>query len=309
MAGLSFKKQQLAAKEESVEGTVEALALADAVNVLMSPSFEPNREIIPVDFVTKTLSPSASVRGVYTGKIGCSLPLKGSGVVDQAPEWGEILRGCGFLQTIDAGVDIEYTLLSASIPSLTLGRYLDGKLNRIWGARGSFKLLAELGKPAIINFDYLGAGWDDADVAMLSPSYDAVQPPVFLNATFTVEGYAFKINKVEIDLANELQLRDDVNSVTGYASTLITGRKPTGSFNPELTLKATKDIFALLNNGTEGALSIVIGSDSFNTITITAPKLAITGIADADRNGIAALDVKFELNPSSGDDEVVINVS
>lgn len=303
---LEHTQRQIAAKVEGTEGTAETLALADAIRVVEA-GFEPTIDLIPLDYLGSSKSGKASLRGKREGKITCKLPIKGSGVLDTAPEYGTLLKGCGMSETTDAGVDIEYLPISTAEPALTLGRYLDGKLNRIWGARGNFKIICEAGQPGWFEFDFMGADFDDADGAMLVPVYDATVPPICLGITFTIGGFAFKINKIELDFGATLSQRDDIAKSSGNFSVITGRRRGIGSMDPELSLKAVKDIYGEWRSGAEGALVITLGSTLYNIIQITAPKVAITNIADEERGELAVLGVDLELNENAGNDELVIN--
>jgi hypothetical protein len=307
---MSFNKdqKQLAAKIESVEGTVEALANADAIRIT-EVDFEPLTELVDVEYLDSDKSGSAALRGMESGRITAKLPIKGGGIVDTAPEWNTLLLGCSMEETIDAGVDIEYTPVSTGDDSLTLGQYYDGKLNRIWGARGNFKIILEVGKPGFFEFEFLGAGYDDADVAMLSPTYDAVVPPVCKGISFSIGSYSYTVSRIELDFGNPMTLRQSINAATGNVSTITGRRRGVGSMDPEITLVVTNDTVGLLKSGAEGALTATLGSANYNKITITAPKVEISNLRQGERGEIGVYEADLRLNRSVGNDELVINIA
>ena len=107
-------------------------------------------------------------------------------------------------------------------------------------------------------------------------------------------------------MANVVTLRGSVNALSGYLSAIITGRKPTMTFDPEMVTVATYDFYGKLRSNNEGALSTVLGASSGNIITNTAPKVQYVGINPADRGGINTLGMDCRLNKNSGDDELSI---
>jgi hypothetical protein len=297
--------RQIACKVEGTEGTMETLALADAVQVYES-GFNPVVDPVANRYLGADRSKTKTLRGKRQGTITCQLPIKGSGTAGTAPEYGTLIQGCGFSETEDPGVDTTYALISTGDSSFTLGYYRDGKLNRIGGARGNMKMIFEVGMPGLMEFSFLGGSWDDADGSLLVPSYDTTVPPLCLGITFTIDSYAFKPHRLELDLGNALTLREDISKASGYLSALLGVRNPVGRIDPEDILVATYDVAGKMLSASEGALSIVLGGTAGNICTITAPKVAYTSIAPTARGEIATLDVGLELNKNSGNDELLI---
>ena len=163
------------------------------------------------------------------------------------------MKACAFGETIVGSTSVAYAPASTAIPSMTLAAYMDGVIHKIWGARGNLKLNLEVGKPGLLNFDFQGADFLHSDGAMLTGvTYSTMVPPAFLGATFTIDGAAFMVDKVEFDIANTLALRTDPNSASGHKSCLITGRKGKITLDPEMVLASTKDIWTMWRNGSVG---------------------------------------------------------
>jgi hypothetical protein len=306
---LLLQKTQLAAKLEAVEGTAENPLAGDALLVI-NPAFVPQVEMHERKIVEGDLSTYKSLSGRRSAKLSFEVELKGSGSPGVAPEWGKLLRACGFDEDIVPSTSVTYAPASTAIPSVTLALYLDGLLAKLWGARGTVKLSFTAGKPGSLGLEFTGADFEVLDAAMLSGmSYETTEPEKFLEANFSVDSYAAKIEKLEMDIANSLQLRSDVNRPSGYISALITGRRPGGSLDPELTLVADYDWYAKWRNGTEGSLSTSLGVTAGNIITITAPRCRYTKLGSADRGGWRILGADFELNRNAGDDELSIELT
>lgn len=301
------KRAQLAAKAEGTEGSAETLAGADAF-LAMNISFKPEIEMHPRDNVSASLSNFSQVAGARKATMEFDVEIKGSGTAGTAPTLGKLLKACGFGETVSAGVSVTYAPASTGISSMTLALYNDGVIYKMWGARGNCSLKLEKGKHAMLHFTFTGADFSVTDGAMLSSgvTYEATTPKPFLSATLTVDSYAALLGSLEVNLNNEVTLRPDANALSGHKSAVITGRKPTGSFPPEMVLVASYDFFGKWRSGNEGALTLALTGTAGNICTITAPKLQYTGVSPSDNGGIRSLGVDFALNRSSGDDELSI---
>jgi len=297
-------RTQLAIKVEGTEGSAEAPENTDAV-LHRNAKFIPDIAMTQRDMRSSSLSQFSAVPGKRQAAIEFEMELKGSGSAGTAPESGICLKGCGFTETVDTGVSVTYTPASSSIGSYTLLLYEDGILHKIWGARGTVKLILKAGEPGILSFSFIGADFSATDVALLSGcSYDSTLPPAFLSAQLTIDSYAALLSSLEIDIANTLALREDANKESGHYSTIISKRMPVMSIDPEKVLVATYDFYGKLRSGNEGALSTVLGGTAGNICTITAPKVQYTKIDEAEREGIRTLGIDCQLNRSSGDDEL-----
>jgi len=94
-------RTQLAAKIESVEGTAETLAAADAL-LCSNPTFGPDTPMGERDPVSASMSPFASVPGKRSATMEFDIELKASGTAGTAPALGKLLKACGFGETISA---------------------------------------------------------------------------------------------------------------------------------------------------------------------------------------------------------------
>lgn len=302
------KRAQIAIKVEAAEGTAEVLAGADAI-LVQNPKFTQNRKVYDRENVAVSLSPFSAVPGEYSATIEFDCELKGSGTAGTAPEYGKALLGCGFAETLVAVTSATYKPASASIGSYTVALYMDGKKYQIAGARGDVSLKFTAGSPGLLHFVFTGTANTITDVALLTTSvaYQTTTPIIFAGAAImTVDSLAAKLASLEIKMNNTVQLRQSPNTVTGYFSAVITGRRPTMSFDPEECLVATYDFYDKLNDGNLGALSIALTGAAGNITTITAPKVQYVDISHSDRGGLATLGIDCLLSRNAGDDELVI---
>lgn len=299
---------------ETVEGVAEEIAAADGgilgINIKFDPDFEMDKRD---DVMTESLSPLLPLPGAKSGKLSFSAEMKGSGVAYSAtvkPALGKYLRACGFAETIVTTAGSEsatYLPASTGVPAMTLWFYHDGVVKKLKGCRGNVKFSAKKGGRFLAQFDFTGVYDDVADEVMISPTYEATVPPVFLDASLTIDGYAAVVETFDADMGNQLQLRPDANSAAGYLSARITKRYPVGKLDPEMTLAATRDWYGLWAAGTPAALNIgPIGTVDYNRFTITAPKMVTTKIGEGDRSGEQVANHDYTLARNTGDDEISI---
>jgi len=302
--GILLNRCQVAAKIESVEGTAETLVAADAF-LVFTPKADPDVDRYKRDPVRENLGQLESLPGARSAKLSFTVELAGSGTAGTAPAWGKLMKACGCSETVVPSTSVTYAPASSSIPSMTLAMYMDGVIKKIWGARGTFQLVLEKGKPGLINFTFTGADFSVTDGALLSGvSYTTVKPPVFLGVSFTYDSYAARIAKLSLDAGNNLTLADDITKSSGHFSALITERDPRISFDPEMVTVATKDFFGQLRGDAGKALSLSgLGSVAGNRVALSAPKCQIEEVKIAERSGYFALEVQCGAKMSAGDDE------
>jgi len=304
-----IQRCQVACELEGTEGAAETLEAADAF-LAFNPKFEPAIEPNERDPVRSSLSPHPGVMGKRQAKMTFDVELAGTSAAGDSVHFADALKACGVSETLVASTSATYKPASSSIPSATLAMYLDGKIYKMWGARGTAKLVLEAGKPGIISFEFTGADWSETDGAMLSGvTYNSVMPPVFVSASLTIDSYSAVVSKLELDLGNKVALRPDANSASGHKSAVITNRRPTLSFDPENVLVATEDFLGNWRNGAQMAFSCSIGSAAGNTIGITAPKVQYQSVGLAEREGVSALEVQGLCCLNSGDDEWQIQIT
>jgi hypothetical protein len=109
--------------------------------------------------------------------------------------------------------------------------------------------------------------------------------------TTTYNSVAMCLEQLSIMSGNEITMRDCLTA-NGWASAIITDRKPSMKGNPESVLVATQDRSGIWRVGTEYSLSAAIGS----AITFTAPKAQITSITNGDRNKLAIDEIEWQCN-------------
>lgn len=312
MAIFLGRRMLLASKVESVEGTAETLAGADANLLIYDPKFEADIDQFDRNPVANDLSKYAAIPGLRKGKLSFKAELKGSGTAGTAPAIGKLLKACGFGETTVAVTSVTYAPISVAISTLTMALYsLPESGNTIraqmFGARGTVKFSAKAGEPVMLEFDFMGVYSGVTDQSALTASgIETTLPMPFTATAFSVQTLAAKISSLAFDMGNVVTPRHSVITTPGIFSYAITGRKPSLSFDSEKELVATHDFYGKLLAGTEGSLSVALTGSAGNICTITAPKVQYLKIAEAERDGLGVYQVDCQLNRSSGNDEISI---
>lgn len=309
MAGLRLQASVVAAKLEGTEGTAETLTNTEgflAFNAQVDPTIDMHER----DPHRETLSPMISLAGRQSCKITFQTELIGAAAAGTAPYWGVLAKACGMSETLVAVTSATYKPATASIPSITLAVYRDGKRKLITGARGNLKIDFEVGKPAIMTWEFTGASYADTDVALLTPTYPTIAPPTLLSATFTLDSYAANFSKIGIDLGNTVALRTDPSKASGHISALITGRKPKLTIDPEAVVVATKNWLTGWTTDAGVAMSLAMTQRAAgNKFTITAPAVRIEDLKEGNRTGLLTDEITAVLGLSTGDDELSIAIT
>ncbi len=123
------KKRQLAAKIESIEGTAETLAAIDAKLLAYDPKATPDPQLHDKQPATDSFSKFGKLVGSIPMGLTFGLGLKGSGTATVEPQFGKILKGCGFQIN---------TFKTISIGAITSGPFLHSEVitGSISGATG-----------------------------------------------------------------------------------------------------------------------------------------------------------------------------
>lgn len=305
-APILIRNHAFLAKVEATSGLDAApTALANAIKVS-------NLSITPLEVQTVARSTSQPYLG-NTQKVMVAgytrtefdVELAGSGAAGTAPQMAPLLIGCGFAETISAGISAVYKPISDLFKTLTLYTNIGGVLYKTRYVAGSPAInINALGIPQV-RFSFTGLYDPVTDQALPSNITYRDVTPVGVNkdnTQFTLHGYAAVMNQLTLDLKNQVQYRNLVN----FEGVRITDRQPDGSVRFEATKVADKDWFAAVRAATQAPLSLVHGSVAGNIVQIDAPKAQITTAAFDDDNGIQMFRGGLSLQPDQGNDELVL---
>lgn len=293
---LLTRKRAMAFALETTNGTAVAYSVADATSHIWDPKISPTIEYIARE--RAGFGKSVGIPGARSASLAFNFELHGHGATG-TPQQLRFFQCMGF--TLAGGT---LTADAAAAQTGTAAIYQDGRIRTCFGAMGTGVITGTNGQPAICAATMTGKYAVPTTGALIAPTRSTVKAPRCASATITIGGAQYKFPTWEIDLGNNVVLREDQSDATGYLSACITDRNPTLKLSPEGSTSKIWDTDYLAS--TEVAFSCAIGSDANNTITITASKLQLMAPAeDEDRNGIFAEGLTFALN----DDNLVITYS
>lgn len=298
------KKRVLAAKIETTVGTAISLSASDATFNVFNASIQPD---IPFN-ARESQSAFSGLTGSYEGlggtaKFSCEL-TGGSSI----PAWATtFLPACGMVASSLVMSPQTNPPGSGGVKTLTIGSYVDGIWRSIKGAMGNAVFRFEAGKKVMVDFEFKGIWVPPTDVALITPTWTTVAPLRFVSSGLAIGAANPKCANLTIDLGNQVILREDSGTSSGYISACITDRKMKGTIDPEAALVATRDNLGDWLARTEAALAISLGA-STNGVAFAAPKLQFTNVQEANRNDMYVEQIDFVLNrsASAGDDELTI---
>ncbi len=238
-------------------------------------------------------------------RLEASFELAGAGAAGTAPAWGPLLRGCGFAETIAAGVDVDYSPVSGGYESVSIYYNEDGVRHVLLGARGNVVLSLEATRIPRGRINMVGLLGPIADAALPAVTYTGFEEPLPVgkaNTTFTLDAVAAYMHSLEIDGGATVSPR----FLVGYEGIDLTNRSATGTVVIDKPAIATKDWFAAL--GSRVALALAHGTTAGNIVEIAAPKVQIGRPTSGSAEGVSTLSIPLGFTPDAGNDELVITV-
>lgn len=303
------RKQALVAKIEGTYGTDSTPTGADNAMVVNNLRLRPLvQQLQERDIAQAFLGHSASIQVAAWKTLEFEVEVAGGGAAGTVPKYDALLLGCGFAKVETPGVSVTYSPVSAAFDSLTIWTEYDGVLHKMTGARGSLAVMLDSRTVPKFKFSFSGLFVPVADGAISGVSYTGFVKPLAVNEANTVgtlHGYAAIIDKLTVDLKNNVVYRNMV----GLESVEITQRLPDGNISFENTSVAAKDWWASIAAGTAGALAITHGTTAGNIVQVDAPAAVIQEPDFEDSDGIQMLATRLKLESTgAGNNELTLTV-
>lgn len=302
--GLLTRKRVIKLVAESSKGTKEAgttVGLVYDLEIDTDASFEPR--------TGSGLYRGQKEIGIQELRIGvCSFraEIRGNGINALDAFLTPCFEACGLKNTAET-YQVHSTI--ANDKTLSIDVYEDGVKKGLAGAMGNVRFEGESGKRLFGIFTFRGIWQAPVDAGLPAFAPSAETPPLLAGGTFTVATDTFKIGSFALDMGNVVIPRLDVNAAAGVDHFEISDYDPVVSIDPEADLIANHDFFGKWLAGTEGALSLILGSGAGKAITFTVPKVQYRELKEGDREGLQIYDLTGQCNHSSGDDAVAIAVA
>lgn len=311
----------LLAKIEATYGTDPSPTGASNAILVSDVSINPlSANNVNRDLVRGYFGGSDQLVGTYNVEVSFTVELAGSGTATTPPAWGDLLRACGFTQTVQTA-SVDYTPVSTfgSNSSVTLYYYLDGVLHEVNGARGTFTIDMNTGERPVMRFRFLGKYVAPVATANATPTFTAFRTPKVVNDTNTEDirigavtyttstgvvaaGTQYPWRGLSIDVGNALNFQ----TLVGSETVEITQREVTGRLSLDLTAAQMVSFMSDVVANTNTAIGVTHGTTTGNIVVIYAPVVQRINPSVEDYNGQALASFDLRLLPSSGNDELRI---
>lgn len=310
------------AKIETTAGVENAPTTSGSPNDFiqaLDPQYAPDFQVIERNYQRPSLSQTPHLMGRQLATLTFSTEVFGTGVAavttnpttqaQATPKWADLLNGCGMVgAVVSSPAGKIYTPITASQQTLTIYCYYDGMLHKMTGAMGTFALHAEAGQLATIQWTFTGVYVAPSAVSTPTPSFTTVDPALVESCTFAIGGTASTVfipQTITLDVQNNIIPRADANSVKGFNSMYLTGRKPSITVNPEQVPEASHPFWGDFTGNNKKAVVFNIGNTGGNSMQVSCGNTQISQLTYADRDGLRVYDVTLAVisTTATGNDE------
>lgn len=304
------RKRVILAKIETTYGTDASPTGAANAILVRSVSVTPLAgEDIERQLIRPYYGNAQRIAGEKFVELEIQVELAGSGTAGTAPAWGPLLRGCGFAETVDAGVDVTYNPITGGEESLTCYVHRDGVLHKFTGGRGSVAFQLDVNQIPYMTYRFQGLIAPVTNAALPAADVSAFLTPLPVSSantpTFTLHGASLSFSQLSIDVAAEVVRHAVVGPST---SVEIVDRKPSGTVVVEEPALATLNLYDKALTGALGAFALTHGTVAGNIVEIAAPNVGTGSPTEQDLNGVQMLSVPMTINPDAGNDELIITI-
>lgn len=216
----------------------------------------------------------------------------------------DALNACGMSAVAITG-GVAYGYATANKNTVSMMQVSEREITRVYGARGDFSLVCEVGKPAEITFAFKGAFKEQTRLSPTDPDNAIPPTPAFDQVFMTKNCTAYLVNGNQAHFTKiELKLGADI----GTAKDTCPGESWTKDIKPEMTVSMMDSIdneqsFADLQHGTEFNFVIpLFDATGAKRWEIVAPKCVVVDHKKPKEEGRIALERTFELRKVNGDD-------
>lgn len=311
-----FRKTLILAKVETTPGTDSVPDGADAV-LVSDATFETVYENVERNLLRPTFGHSGMLVGTRYVRAEFTCEVFSGGSLGVAPAYGKLLRACAMAETITPTTLVEYTPVSESLTTITLKYSADGVIHTLLGCMGNVNFTMTEGERPTMRFSFVGIDGGPAAASAPTPVYTAWRTPQVVTAEnsgrLTIGGtYAagavtggteYCSRGLTFDVANDAKYIAMLCAGNGPD---ITDRKPTGSFELELTAAQEVTLRGDINANTKRTIGLLHGSSVGNRVGLFMANAMLTSPTYQDFEGRLLVGVTFNAEPITGNDEFVI---
>lgn len=304
------KRRALYAIVETTPGTLQSAASPPlTVVAAYDVAYQPGTPFVPREAHYGFGALKGSIGG-RMGTLSFKTPLFGSA----STGWASLLLpACGmyFSSTLYRFTSLPPQASGSNSKCLSWYFYEDGRLRTLHGSMGNLRITGTAGLPIVGEWTFTGVEASPTDVALPTLTVPSALPIRFVSAALTIGSYTPVPSEIEIDLGNDVQIREDANDASGYHSCYIANRRVTGSISIEGDFVANYAPDSDFATGTARALSLTFGG-SGNQIAVSVPDMQVTGPGTVDRNGRLIDAIRWQAlrddQTSIGDDEMTFTL-
>lgn len=301
---LKTRKSVIVAKKETVYGTD---ATPDGTNAILTHGLS----ITPLDGDTVSRERDRPTFGADEEEQSSAFQVaefdvewQSSGTAGAAPAYADLLLACQRDETVNAGIDVQYTHNSENTDSVTIKAYLDGQLHTLVGALGDVELRVSSQALPYLHFRFVGLWVDPASAAAPSPTgWANFVKPLPVNNTYTSQltlwGQALTLKSFTYTQGNDVQHFDN----PGEDLVEIVDRKGGGRLSALAVALSTKNFFKDAKENTTGALSLTHGTVAGQICEHTAPNVGLSKPAYGDDSGRMTIESQLVFSPTTANDD------
>ena len=233
------------------------------------------------------------------------------------PSWASVLfPACGVTESAQVWTPKSAPPEVDGVTTLTMACYIDGVVKTMVGCMGNFKINATAGAMGMIEWEFQGAWEPVLDAAIIDPTYPQDLPARFAEQTCSFDSVDQKVESITFDCGNEVIMREDASTLSGFKSALIVDRVPKITCNPESRLIADDDRYGKWLSAEEGVFTFGFtgpagtpstGTDG--TIVVSAPKAQILNCQSGDRNKMAIDELEFGCNKNGQTEDTEFTIT
>jgi hypothetical protein len=312
-----IKKTVILVKTETTQGVdASPTGAANAIQALDVSISPVELKSTNLEFLSAWFGAAVTLPGATFTKLSFTVALAGSGTAATAPAWGALLLACANAETTGLLTPnrVEYLTATDSLKSATIYWHDDGLLHPALGCMGNMAMSVKAGEVGKIKFDIYGCSVTPTAVANATPVLTPWKPPVPITkanvtdvslgctyATGTLSGgTSYNSTGFTLDWGNKV----DFVPMLSTEEVVMDGRKLKGAMSLELSAAQEITEIAATKAGTTQSFGFVLGTTTGNKLMVHAPAMRWTGYKKGSVSGKRVIDLDFELDPVSGNDEV-----
>ncbi len=262
-----------------------------------------------------------STLGVTTGRLDCSMPIRGFGAAYSAanlPEVHRLFRACMLAHTVITTAGLESVTYKPAATEETYTVYYvleipggNAHIVKMVGCIATVRLRAVAGEGLFADFTIFGT-YTRADHAYVAGSIPATPAyPLFKGAAFQIgsTNYAPCLGDMGMDLGVSIRYQRCANAVSGVAGGYVADRRPRLTFTPVGARTADFDWWTRLSSGAPmDDCSFQVGGTQYNRIkanlgaTLGSQLQTITQSING-RDGIIIFPTELQPTISAGEDD------